>query len=74
MILNMRENKKLDKLLAQFEELDSITKALQKNDTAIAQVKLFFDEVIQMYPETETRLKSYADIVLYPANESAIVK
>lgn len=69
-----RENKRIDELCVKFEELNSVTKALQNESLTCADARSIFDEVIEQYPSTEGRLSSSADIVATEDFENAVVK
>ena len=74
MLLTVSGNKIVDKLCSQFSDLNSITKGLQSNSVTISEVRAYFDEVIDMYPEAHARLSSRASIVKQPDFESALLK
>ncbi len=69
-----REQKHMDSLCAKLQDLDSVTKALQRDSLTISEVRELFDAVIEKFPHTETRLSSNAKIVRDPAFETGIVK
>ena len=71
--LNPAKNRRVDYLLQQMEKLESVTKALQRNDTTISDVRAMFDAVVESYPETSGKLSSRAAIVHCAEFESAIV-
>lgn len=68
------EEKKIDGLVLILDELDSVTKRLQDEETTMADVRVLFDATIAKYPETLCRLGETAGIVLHPEFESALVK
>ncbi len=73
LLLNPWEDRNIDELVSKFEDLHSITKYLQGEHIKLSDVRVLFDEVIQMYAETQTRLGTNAAIVEYPEFETALV-
>ena len=49
-MLSARENLDMQKLQENLVKLESVTKALQRNSTSLADVRVLFDAVIQMHP------------------------
>lgn len=74
LIPTMREQRKIDQLTTLFEDLDSVTKSLQRSNITCSQVRTLFDGVVSEYPSTASRLSSTARIVHSLLFESAIVK
>ena len=74
LFLTLSENRRIDTLLGELEQLDSVTKALQNRKTFVSDVRALFDAVIDSYSEIMDRLTSSAAIVHCSAFESAIVK
>lgn len=58
-----RENTQLQELKKVLSELDSVTKALQRSDVDLADVRCVFDEVIRRHPETAAYLGADAKII-----------
>ena len=54
-------------------DLESVTKKLYSDSTAIEEVRALFDGTIDAFPETSSRLKSKASIVHCLISESAII-
>jgi len=71
---NSREKKRIESLFKQLNDLDSVTKELQKDAVTCADVRALFDGVIEQYPATANRLGPRSKIVQSPDFESAIVK
>ncbi len=71
---NYHEQKHVDALCAKLQDLDSVNTALQGDSLTISEVRALFDEVIENFRHTETRLSSSVKIVRDPAFESGIVK
>ena len=59
---NPRESKELESLNSLFGQLNSVTKALQREDLTCADVRVLFDGIISEYPDTAARLSSTARI------------
>ena len=74
MLLTVSGNKIVAKLCSTFSDLNFIINGLQSNSVTISEVRACFDEVIDMYPETHTRLSSRASIVKQPNFELALLK
>lgn len=74
MSLSPQENRRVDTIMERLKDFESVTKALQKDDTSLSEVRAIFDEVIDKLPETDCRLSSTANIVHCVWFESAIVK
>ncbi len=64
----------VDKVCLCFREIDTITKALQSENSTLSDVRAYFDEVIGIHPEFHERLGLAAYSVLRPHFESGIVK
>jgi hypothetical protein len=71
---NNREDREIEDLLTRLKNLDSVTLALQKENTSMADVRGLFDVVIEEYPESACRIGANADIVETPVFEAAGVK
>lgn len=69
-----KEDNCVDNLIRQFEDLDSMTKALQKEQGTIETVCSLFEGVIENFPETLDRLRANADIFENEAFETAWCK
>jgi len=74
LIPNSKKNKQICMLCDQLNDLDSVTKELQKDAVTSADVRALFDGVIESYPSTANRLGPRPKIVHAPDFESAIVK
>lgn len=72
--LSTAEDRRVNELLDRLQNLNSITKRLQRDSTTMKTVRALFDFVMTDYPETDNRLTATAAIVHSPAFESAIVK
>ncbi len=57
-----------------FEELDAVTKELQRNDLNLANVRALFDTVLEVYPRADRYLAKSSSIVHCTDFENAIVK
>ena len=64
----------LSELLEHLTTLDSITKALQREDISMADVRTLFDDLVDVYPDMKQHLAVDAAIVLSPSFEKAVVK
>jgi hypothetical protein len=71
---SIRQERELEVLLSVMENLESVTKALQKEDLNIGSVRSLFDAVIEEHPDMKARLSNSADIVVDATFESAISK
>ncbi len=71
---NRREDKELEKSICLFIKLDSLTKALQREDLTCANVRVPFDGTISEYSKAASRLSSTGKIIISKAFESSIVK
>lgn len=60
------ENIRLDALFDELQNVESVTKRLQKEGTTLSNVLDLLDSIIEDYLETECRLSSTADIVSKP--------
>lgn len=58
----------------ELSDLQSLTKELQRDDIAISEVRMFFDELIVQLPETEACLGQNAIIVKNPSFSPASAK
>eukprot|EP00171_Calliarthron_tuberculosum_P001888 IDg1888t1 len=72
--LTSADNRRVDSLMCQLDDLESVTKALQDDSTTMSDVRGLFDAVIDRYPETACKLTSSASIVHNPIFENAVVK
>ena len=72
--LNSSQNRRVDSLLVRLQDLESVSKSLQKKSATIAEVRVLFDAVMDQYPETASKLSPSTAIVRIPYLESAIVK
>ena len=72
--LSSSENRRVDTLLTNLKELESVTKILQAESTKLSDVRGLFDAVIDSYPETTSKLTSFASIVHSPVFKAAVVK
>lgn len=72
--LTTAENRRVDSLLLKLKDLESVTKALQYENTSIGDVRGLFDAVIEQFPQTATRLSSSSNIIHTPLFESGIIK
>lgn len=57
------DNRKLHEAMQKFEELQLISLSIQKNDTTLGMVRVFFDTVVEEFPQLANRLNADADIV-----------
>ena len=73
-LLSPEENSRTEALFETLRPLESVSKILQDDKPSVSDVRTLFDYVIDKYPETATRLKANADIVLNLDFENAIVK
>ena len=71
---NMREVRQIEKLCNKLQQLDEVTKLLQKDDTSLADVRCLFDTILEDFPEMECRLGTTAAIIYQPEFETAIIK
>ncbi len=74
LIPSARENRRIDALVDKFQELNSVTLALQRDSVSCADIRLLFDEVMKSYPDTRARLGTDAEIVSFPEFEKVVVK
>ena len=74
LLLIVKESRTLDIVILQFARLESITKALQRHGVSIADVRVYVDDVIRMYPGDRNRLGCNASIAPQLFFESALVK
>ncbi len=72
--LTPTENRQFDLLKRRLEVLDSVTKALQKKNVAMGDVRALLDAVIDDFSDTYCRLTSNASIVDCLFFESAVIK
>ncbi|RHY69411.1 hypothetical protein DYB34_008694 [Aphanomyces astaci] len=72
--LNVVEDREVTALLVTLEDLNSITLALQGDESSLLEVRQIFDTVIEDYPDAVGRLGPSARVVKNPCFESAIVK
>ncbi len=68
------EEKHIDSLCNKFAELNNVTKALQRSNITMSEVRSLFDQVIEEFPITEFRLGPKAKTVHQPEFEWAIIK
>ncbi len=73
MILNGRDTCKVEGLCDEVTQLDEITKALQKEDVNMADVRALLDTVTEEYPQFSDRLCSTAAIIQQKEFETGIV-
>ena len=73
-MLSRKEVKDVVELNQHLEDMDSVTKLLQSDDTDMAKVRALFDGVVGEYPIMAQYLAPSARIVQDPVFESAIVK
>ena len=69
-----RKERTLARVLNQFQDFDSITKALQRSNITCSEVRVLFDGMIEKYPEIQSRLSPTTNILYDVAFESGIVK
>ena len=60
--------------MQELKDFESVTMALQRETTTMAEVRALFDAIAKEYPIVEKRLAADADIVLDKNFESALVK
>lgn len=68
------EDREINNILVKLNDLESITKTLQREDINLNDVRCLFDEVIQEYPETATRLAMDSSIVEDSIFENAVIR
>ncbi len=73
-LLTTREERKVDALCSKYDQLDSMTKALQSDSVTCADVRAMFDAVIQEFPDVASRLSNTFRVVQNSVLETAIVK
>lgn len=74
LLLEKRDDRCVDDLLIKMRDLDSVTKAVQKDTASLADIREYFDETIDKYPSTAAYIAPDAQIVHHKDFESAIVK
>ena len=74
LLLSPSDFLKVKELASQLQYLNSVTVALQDSAIDMADVRGFFDKVLEDYPEMVTYLGTNAKIIHSPKFESAIVK
>ncbi|RQM29283.1 hypothetical protein B5M09_013613 [Aphanomyces astaci] len=74
LLLNSRQDRDVDLLIAQLTDLNSVTLALQDESLTLADVRMLFDEVVVQYSGAEVRLGPDASVVEDPTFESGVVK
>ena len=74
LMLLSSESRRLDAMVDQLKNVESVTKTLQDTATTMSDVRDMFDSIMEDYPETEIRLSATAPIVHKPTFESAVVK
>ncbi|KAG3234766.1 hypothetical protein PI124_g20184 [Phytophthora idaei] len=67
-------NRTLRKLLEDLKKIESVTKELQSKSVSIADVRSYFDALIELWPEFATYLGPRAAIVHNPHFEAGCVK
>lgn len=68
------EHRRIEVLLENFDDQNSLTTSIQSEETDITDVSALFDTVIESSPCTEMRLNCNVNITLHSSFESAIVK
>ena len=74
LLLSLVEDREVDSLSLRLKDLDSVTRALQKEGFTLSELRALFDVVLDKYPETKARLGASAAIVESKSFESGIVK
>jgi hypothetical protein len=73
-LLNNRQNRDVDSLIEELNDLNSVTLELQRDDITISEVRGIFDYVLEKYPMLYDKLSPCADIILDKHFETGIVK
>ncbi len=68
------EKNEVELLCSKLADLDSVTKALQREDITLHETRVLFNSIIEEYPETRDRLAPDSSLVLNPDFENAIVR
>ena len=74
LIPTLREDLVIKRMVEDMRELDSVTKALQRESLTLSDVRLLFDAILEKYPKEGSRLKSDAATVQNLDFESGIIK
>ena len=74
LILTASEYRRIEKLNEKFKDLNSVTLALQKENTTVADARCLFETVLEEFPEMRKRLGNDAKIIANPNFENAICK
>ncbi|RQM21052.1 hypothetical protein B5M09_013373 [Aphanomyces astaci] len=74
LLLNSRQERDVELLIAQLTDLNSLTLALQDESLTLADVRLMFDDVVVQYPSAEVCLGPDVNVVEDPTFESGVVK
>ncbi|RLN99162.1 hypothetical protein DYB28_009074 [Aphanomyces astaci] len=74
LLLNSRQDRDVELLIAQLADMNSVTLALQYESLTLADARMLFDEVLVQYPGAEVRLGPDASVVEDPTFESGVVK
>ncbi|KAG6944644.1 hypothetical protein JG688_00016975, partial [Phytophthora aleatoria] len=69
-----RVHRKIEKFCEQMRALESVNKKLQSKETTIADARVLFDGVLQLYPMMKSHLSKEVHIVHLPDFENSIVK
>ena len=68
------ENRRVDMLVRQRYDLDSVSKKLQCDSTSLSIVRALIEAIIEVFLETSSRLASNGSVIHNTAFEFAIVK
>ncbi|KAG3022490.1 hypothetical protein PC120_g8106 [Phytophthora cactorum] len=69
-----RAHRKIEKFCEQMRALESVNKKLQSEETTMADARVLFDGVLQLYPTMKSHLSKEVHIVHSPDFENGIVK
>ncbi|ETV84120.1 hypothetical protein H257_03430 [Aphanomyces astaci] len=72
--LSTREDREVDMLLAQLENFDTVTLALQRDTMSLSDVRILFDTVMEDYPQVVHYLSPSATIVQQPNFENGCLR
>ncbi len=74
LIPSLSSVRKIEQVCSLLQELDVVTKELQRENLDLADVRILFDNVIEEYSESAHYLSSNASIVHTPDFETGLVK
>ena len=73
-LLTHSENNKLEETLEDIENMDSVTKFLQRENATLLDARILFDSVISTYPQLDENFGDHAPIIHSKVFETAPVK